>query len=156
MASKPTRTAKGWPLGPVKKYKDICHSYKLTSGPVVLRRVTAAQRSGSMAIQTIPVSWCGAEPFCSAVTGASSGLVFTSGSCSRNASASVCDVLRVMLSLLGGVMDRSLLVETFRSLAVIESSLLEDAFLSLSSAAASAAAATTAAAPPSFSSPSSR
>lgn len=58
MASKPTRTAKGWPLRPVKKYKDICRSYKLTSGPVVLRRVTAAQRSGDMVTQTIPIGWC--------------------------------------------------------------------------------------------------
>lgn len=58
MASKPTRTAKGWPLGPVKKYKDICHSYKLTSGPVVLRRVTTARRSGGTVRQTIPIGWC--------------------------------------------------------------------------------------------------
>lgn len=61
MASKPTRTAKGWPLRPVKKYKDICHSYKLTSGPVVLWRVTTAQRSGGTVTETIPIGWCVGE-----------------------------------------------------------------------------------------------
>lgn len=58
MASKPTRTAKGWPLRPVKKYKDICHSYKLTSGPVVPRRATTAQRNSRTVTQTILNGCC--------------------------------------------------------------------------------------------------
>lgn len=49
-AGEPTLSRDGH-LGRVKKYKDICRCYKLTSGPVVPRQVTSAQRSGGRVIQ---------------------------------------------------------------------------------------------------------